>query len=200
MKATMPTVPPEHLQTPDDLAALCGPIELLLLDVDGVLTDGVIAVDDRGVETKHFFVRDGSAIKLWREAGKRVAILSGRRAALVDIRAAELGISPVIQGVPEKGAAFRALIAEMGLEPFQVCFVGDDFVDLPVLAAVGLSACPADAAEEVRGRVRFATKAAGGKGVVREVVELLLKQQGHWERLIEGYLGPAQWVVIERPL
>src|SRR5437588_7450456 len=94
-----------------ELAARCEPIELLLVDVDGVLTDGVIAVDDHGVETKHFHVRDGSAIALWRRAGKRAAILSGRSAAAVEHRAAELGIAPVIQGAAEKGGPFRALIA-----------------------------------------------------------------------------------------
>src|SRR5690349_16811346 len=121
---------------PDELAARCGPIELLLVDVDGVLTDGVIAIDDRGVETKHFHVRDGSAVSLWRKLGKRVAILSGRRAAAVDHRAAELGIHPVVQGVADKGAPFRAILAELDLETRQVCYVGDDLADLGVLAAV----------------------------------------------------------------
>ena len=100
-----------------ELAARCGPIELLVVDVDGVLTDGVIAIDDHGVETKHFHVRDGSAISLWRKAGKRAAILSGRSAPSVEIRAAELGISPVIQGAANKGGPFRELIETLGLEP-----------------------------------------------------------------------------------
>src|SRR3954470_3813315 len=115
------------MPSPDaELAARCGPIELLLVDVDGVLTDGVIAIDDHGVETKHFHVRDGSALNLWRRSGKRAAILSGRTAPAVDRRAAELGIAPVIQGAAEKGEPFRALIAELGLEARQVCYVGDD--------------------------------------------------------------------------
>ncbi len=99
-----------------DLAARCGPIELLLVDVDGVLTDGVIALDDNGVETKHFHVRDGSAIVLWRKAGKRVAILSGRRTAVVDRRAAELGISPVIQARPTRPSRSARLLADLGLD------------------------------------------------------------------------------------
>src|SRR5947209_18301224 len=96
-----------------DLAARCGPVELLVVDVDGVLTDGVIALDDHGVETKHFHVRDGGALNLWRQAGKHAAILSGRRSAAVDRRAAELGIAAaaVIQGAAEKGGPFRALVA-----------------------------------------------------------------------------------------
>jgi len=168
----------------DELAARCGPIALLLVDVDGVLTDGRIIVDDLGVESKNFHVRDGFAIALWRKAGKRVAILSGRRAKVVELRAAELGISPVIQGEPSKSAPFRALLAELGLEANQVCYMGDDLPDLPVLRAVGLSACPADAVEEVRNVVHIVAKANGGEGAVREVVELILKNQGEWERLL----------------
>src|SRR5436309_5571914 len=102
-----PSPPERSRPTGAELADRCGPIELLLVDVDGVLTDGVIAVDDLGVETKHFHVRDGSAITFWRAAGKRAAILSGRRAAAVDHRAAELGIAPVIQGASQKAGPFR---------------------------------------------------------------------------------------------
>ncbi len=175
----------------DDLDGRCEAIELLLVDVDGVLTDGVIAVDDRGVETKHFHVRDGSGIALWRKAGKRVAILSGRRAALVDIRAAELGITPVIQGAAEKSGPFRALIAELGLKPAQVCYIGDDLADLPVLSLVGLAACPADAALEVREAVHFVTASPGGRGAVREVIEWILKNQGSWDRWVDSYRTPT---------
>lgn len=173
------------------LAARCGPIELLLVDVDGVLTDGVIAIDDHGVETKHFHVRDGSAFTLWRKAGKRAAILSGRWAPLVNRRAAELGIAPVIQGAARKGEPFRALIADLGLDARQVCYMGDDLADLPVLGAVGLAACPADAAREVRRSVHLVTEAAGGRGAVREVVETILKHQGTWDELVAPYLVPA---------
>src|SRR4051794_29334198 len=114
----------------DDLAARCAPIELLVLDVDGVLTDGGIVLDDRGVETKQFHVRDGSAIVAWRNLGRRVAILSGRSARVVDLRAAELGIAPVVQGATRKGVAFRAILADLGVDPRRACFVGDDLADL----------------------------------------------------------------------
>lgn len=167
-----------------DLAARCAAIDLLVLDVDGVLTDGVIAVDDRGVETKHFFVRDGSAIAAWVRLGKRAAILSGRRAALVDIRAAELGISPVIQGASRKGEAFRALLAGLGIDASRACFVGDDLADLPPLRSAGLAACPADAAPEVLRASQLVAKAPGGRGAVREIVEAILTQQGHWEGVV----------------
>jgi 3-deoxy-D-manno-octulosonate 8-phosphate phosphatase (KDO 8-P phosphatase) len=162
------------------LAERCQPIELLIVDVDGVLTDGVITVDDRGHETKHFHVRDGLGLALWHRAGKRSAILSGRRAAAVDHRAAELKIPHVIQGVAEKAGPFRALLDELGLAPRAACFIGDDLPDLPVLQAVGLAACPADAAEEVRHAAHLVTHAPGGRGAVREVVEVILKSQGNW--------------------
>jgi 3-deoxy-D-manno-octulosonate 8-phosphate phosphatase (KDO 8-P phosphatase) len=155
-----------------------------------VLTDGVIALDDRGVETKHFFVRDGSAIALWRKAGKRAAILSGRSAPVVDLRAAELGISPVIQGASDKLGPFRGLLADLGLDARQVCYVGDDLPDIPVLGSVGLAACPADAAPEVRRVAHVVTAAPGGRGAVREVVELILKHQGVWDRMLEPYRAP----------
>jgi 3-deoxy-D-manno-octulosonate 8-phosphate phosphatase (KDO 8-P phosphatase) len=177
----MPSLPPA------DLAARCGRIELLVLDVDGVMTDGVIAIDDRGVETKHFFVRDGSGIHLWRRAGKRAAILSGRSAALVERRAAELGISPVIQGKPEKLEPFRAMLGDLNVASHQVCYIGDDLPDLPVLNVAGLAACPADAVSEVRASAHFVTQTPGGRGAVREVIETILKHQGVWEQLMTHY-------------
>ena len=166
-----------------DLAARCQPIELLIADVDGVLTDGVIALDDEGVETKHFFVRDGMAYTLWHRAGKRSAILSGRRGRAVERRAAELKITHVLQGHEHKAAPFRSLIEGLGISASQVCFVGDDLADLPVLQAVGLAACPADAAAEVKNAVHLITQAPGGRGVIREVVEVILKSQGSWNEL-----------------
>lgn len=170
-----------------DLAALCGPIELLVLDVDGVLTDGIIALDDAGLETKHFHVRDGAGITFWLKAGKRVAVLSGRSAAVVDRRAAELGIAPVIQGVSEKRGPFRTLMAEMDLEPRQVCFMGDDLPDLPALALAGLAACPADASREVLDSVHLVASHAGGRGAVREIIEVILKHQGAWDRIVANF-------------
>jgi 3-deoxy-D-manno-octulosonate 8-phosphate phosphatase (KDO 8-P phosphatase) len=175
----------------DELRRKCGGIELLLLDVDGVLTDGVIAVDDLGVETKHFHVRDGWAIANWRKLGHRAAILSGRRSAAVDVRAAELGISPVIHGASEKRGPFLALLAELGLRPDQVAYMGDDLPDLPLLRSVGLAACPSDAAPEVAEFAHVVTRAAGGRGAVRELVELILTHQGAWPDLVALCRIPA---------
>jgi 3-deoxy-D-manno-octulosonate 8-phosphate phosphatase (KDO 8-P phosphatase) len=174
-----------------DLSARCAAIELLAVDVDGVLTDGAIVIDDRGVESKHFYVRDGLAYSLWHRAGRRSAILSGRRAEVVERRAAELQIGHVAQGLAEKGEPFRALLASLDLQPRQVCFVGDDLVDMPVLRAVGLAACPADAPAEVRQSVHLVTSAFGGRGAVREVVEVILKAQGLWHSLCECFGVPA---------
>src|SRR4051812_49839617 len=116
-----------------DLAERCRPIELLVVDVDGVLTDGAIVVDDRGVESKHFHVRDGLAYALWHRAGKHSAILSGRRAEAVERRAAELKIPHVLQGLDRKAEPFRTLIEGLGLSPHQACFIRGDLPDLPVL-------------------------------------------------------------------
>jgi 3-deoxy-D-manno-octulosonate 8-phosphate phosphatase (KDO 8-P phosphatase) len=180
-----PIAPPSRpAELAADLAARCGRIDLLVMDVDGVLTDGVIELNDHGIETKHFHVRDGSAISLWQKAGKRAAILSGRRAKAVEIRAAELGITPVVQGAAEKGEAFQEIVAGFGLDASQACYMGDDVADLPAVRAAGLAACPADAAPEIRHAVHYVARATGGRGAVREVVELVLKQQGVWERLI----------------
>jgi 3-deoxy-D-manno-octulosonate 8-phosphate phosphatase (KDO 8-P phosphatase) len=170
--------------TPVDLTARCQPIELLVADVDGVLTDGVIAIDDSGIETKHFSVRDGMAYAIWHRAGKQAAILSGRRTPAVDRRAAELKIAHVLQGHEQKAAPLRTLIDGLGLTPNQVCFMGDDLADLPALRSVGLAACPADATAEVKDVAHLITQAVGGRGAVREVVEVILKSQGRWTELV----------------
>ncbi len=175
----------------DDLKERCARIELLIVDVDGVLTDGRIVLDDRGVQTKHFHVRDGLGLALWGRSGKRSAILSGRSAEVVDRRAEELKIDRVYQGVEDKGGALRSLLEELAMEPEQACYIGDDLIDLPALLAVGLAACPADAVVEVRRAAHLVTRAAGGAGVVREVVETIMKGQGLWRAACERYRAPA---------
>lgn len=169
----------------------CVPITLIVMDVDGVLTAGSIALNDRGVEHKDFFVRDGSAIALWRKAGHRAAILSGRSARCVDRRAAELGIHPVIQGTPRKAEPFRKLLQDLNVAPNQVCYIGDDLPDLPALLSAGFAACPADAVPEVRAAVHYVAQAPGGRGAVREIIETILKSQNAWDALIAPYHQPA---------
>ena len=165
------------------LAERLAPIRLLVLDVDGVLTDGFIIIDDHGVESKHFHVRDGAAIALWNKVGRRTAILSGRSARCVDLRAAELRIEPVVQGSSDKGKALRQMIANLDLKSTQVGFMGDDLADLPALEIAGFAACPRDAAPEVQAAADYVTIALGGRGAVREVIEMLMKAQDIWSDL-----------------
>ena len=169
------------------LAERCSRIEFLLLDVDGVLTDGGIIYDDDGRELKRFHVRDGSALKYWQLAGRRAGILTGRTSEVVKVRAKELGITPVIQGATNKLAAYRDMIASLGVEMRQVTFVGDDLPDIPVLRHCGLAVAVADACPEVLAESQFVTRASGGKGAVREVIEFILRSQGQWAKIVERY-------------
>lgn len=170
------------------LAERCQAIELLLLDVDGVLTDGSIVYADNNVEQKRFHVRDGSGLKLWHRAGKRSAIISGRKSPVVDVRAAELGIGQVVQGAADKQAGFGQVLAAAGVRAEQVCAVGDDVPDLPLLRQCGLAVAVADACVEVRAAAHYITRTPGGGGAVREVIELLLRCQGEWQKAIEPFV------------
>jgi 3-deoxy-D-manno-octulosonate 8-phosphate phosphatase (KDO 8-P phosphatase) len=164
-------------------------IRLLLLDVDGVLTDGGIVYDDRGVQTKIFDVKDGHGLKLLQRAGLRVGIITGRQSEVVNIRARELGIEVVHQGAREKLVPYREVLAGLGLTDAEVAYVGDDLPDLPVMQRVGWSAAPADAVEEVRAQADYVTVCGGGRGAVREVCELLLKETGRWAEVTSRYFG-----------
>lgn len=178
--------------TPDPgLAARCEAIELLVLDVDGVLTDGSIAYDDRGGEIKTFSVRDGAGLACWHRLGKRSAILTGRSSPIVERRASELGMVLVRQGIAEKGPELRSILESLGCRSDQTCVMGDDLPDLPALKIAGLAACPGDAAAEVRSVSHLVTKAAGGRGAVREVVETILRAQGLWAGLVDQIGGVA---------
>ncbi len=172
-----------------DLHERAARIELLLLDVDGVLTDGGIVYGDHGTELKRFHVRDGSGLKLWHAAGKRSAIVSGRESAAVRRRAAELGVGWVVQGRAEKLPAFEEVLAATGLRPEQVCAVGDDYPDLPVLRRAGLAVAVADACPEVRAMADHVTAVPGGHGAVRDAVEWLLKLRGEWHELLGRFTG-----------
>ncbi len=162
-------------------------IELLLLDVDGVLTDGSVVYSDSGFELKRFHVRDGSGLKFWQLAGKRAAIISGRRSSAVDVRAAELGIAPVLQGQADKLPAFERVLAECGVRPEQVCAIGDDLAELPILKRVGVAVAVADACAELRENADYVTAVPGGRGAVRETVEWLMKQQGTWAGIVARF-------------
>ncbi|HUK56817.1 MAG TPA: HAD-IIIA family hydrolase [Nitrospiria bacterium] len=151
-----------------------GRIQFLLLDVDGVMTDGTIYIDADGRETKAFNIYDGSGIHLIRKAGVRVGIITGRRSTIVDYRARELGITEVHQRVLDKIKIYDELLRKYGLRDSQMAYIGDDVIDLPVLERVGLSIAVPNAHPEVKKRVDWVTQKAGGFGAVREVTDLLL--------------------------
>ena len=171
-----------------NLPDACRRVELILSDVDGVLTDGAIWYDNQGVELKGFHIRDGLGIKLWQRAGFRFGILTARASHIVKVRASELGIDIVRQGFEDKLPAAEEIIRECRLSPEQVCYIGDDLTDLPVMRAVGLGAAVADASHEVRTAAMFTTQLKGGRGAVRELVEMLLKAKGRWEDAVQRYL------------
>jgi 3-deoxy-D-manno-octulosonate 8-phosphate phosphatase (KDO 8-P phosphatase) len=162
------------------LADRCAKIRMLVIDVDGVLTDGRVIYSDNGVETKAFHVRDGTGLKIWQQQGLGVAIITGRTSRAVQIRAAELGISTVVQGAADKLSACRRSLDDSGLCFDQVCAIGDDLPDLPVLCNCALAVAVADACPEVRSAAHYVTRTPGGRGAVREVIELILSCQGRW--------------------
>jgi len=174
----------------DDLQARARGVRLLLLDVDGVLTDGTVSIDSIGGEAKQFFIRDGISLIWARRAGVDAGLLSGRASNTTTRRAAELGISIVWQGGSDKRMGYADIVATHGYADKDVAYMGDDLVDLPVLSRVGLSAAPADAVDEVRTRVHWVSQHCGGRGAVRELVELVLRAQGHWDPIVNSFLAP----------
>jgi len=169
------------------LAERCLPIELILSDVDGVLTDGGVVFDNQGIETKRFHIRDGLGIKLWQRAGYRFGIITGRASHIVRVRAAELGIEIVRQGIDDKLQATQQVVGELRLRPEQVCYIGDDLPDLPCMLSVGLAVAVSDGSADVSEAAHYVTKIPGGQGAVREMIEMILKHQGRWDDLIQKY-------------
>jgi 3-deoxy-D-manno-octulosonate 8-phosphate phosphatase (KDO 8-P phosphatase) len=164
-------------------------VRLLLLDCDGVLTDGRITPVEGGDELKSFHTRDGHGLVMLHRAGLSSGIISGRTSRLVEMRAADLGISYVRQGALNKLEAFESLLAEAGVEPRHVAFVGDDVVDIPLIRRCGLGIAVADATSDTLASAHHVTKLPGGFGAVREVCELILKAQGRWDELMKRYLA-----------
>jgi 3-deoxy-D-manno-octulosonate 8-phosphate phosphatase (KDO 8-P phosphatase) len=162
-------------------------VQLLILDVDGVLTDGRIVINDRGVESKCFDEKDGHGLKMLMRTNIQVMLLSGRNSEATQRRARELGIAKIYQNVHNKGDAYQQILQANGLEDHQVGYVGDDLVDLPVLKRAGFSAVVADAVEEIKPFADYLAEKEGGKGAVREIVEFILKSQGKWEKVTARY-------------
>jgi 3-deoxy-D-manno-octulosonate 8-phosphate phosphatase (KDO 8-P phosphatase) len=170
-------------------ASACAKIELILSDVDGVMTDGGIWIADDGRQLLKFHIRDGLGIRLWRESGKLFGIVTGRDLEAVRRRAADLKIDILRQGIDQKLPVVDAIAEELGITREAICYVGDDLLDLPAIRAVGLGVAVADAAEEVRAAARYTTSMPGGQAPIREVVEVILKNTGRWEAVVERFGG-----------
>jgi len=171
-----------------ELIARIKPLKLLILDVDGVLTDGRLFFDHQGSEYKCFHARDGHGLKLLRQFGVEVAVISGRKSASVALRMQNLGIEHVYQGHENKRQAFQELLERLQLHPRQVAHVGDDVLDLPVMTQVGLAIAVADANFVVKRYAHWCTELPGGQGAVREVCDLILQVQGHFDTMLAAYL------------
>jgi 3-deoxy-D-manno-octulosonate 8-phosphate phosphatase (KDO 8-P phosphatase) len=166
-------------------------VRLMAFDVDGTLTDGSLHIGPSGEAFKRFSVRDGMGLVLLREAGIRVALVTGRTSAIVEQRARELRIDTVLQGVGDKAAAMRTLCAQAGLEPAQAGFMGDDWPDLPAMQAVGFAAAVPDAAPELLRIAHWVATAPAGGGAVRELAEHLLRAQGRLDAMLGRFDGRA---------
>jgi 3-deoxy-D-manno-octulosonate 8-phosphate phosphatase (KDO 8-P phosphatase) len=163
-------------------------VQLLLLDCDGVLTDGRITPVPGGDELKSFHTHDGHGLVMLHRAGLRSGIISGRTSRLVEMRAADLGVAFVRQGALNKVEAFESLMSEAGVHSGSAAFVGDDVVDIPLMRRCGLAVAVADATPDTRAAAHYVTRLPGGFGAVREVCELILKAQGRWDELMRRYL------------
>jgi 3-deoxy-D-manno-octulosonate 8-phosphate phosphatase (KDO 8-P phosphatase) len=166
-------------------------LRLLLFDVDGVLTDGVVLMHADGAESKGFHIRDGAAIVWAQRAGLKIGLLSSRSSGATAQRAAQLAVHLVVQGVSSKLTAYEQILREVELSDEAVSYMGDDLVDLPVLARAGLSAAPANAAPEILARVDWVSGEDGGRGAVREFIEMVLRAQQRWDGIIHQYLPPV---------
>ncbi len=174
------------MQTPDERARH---VRLAAFDVDGVMTDGTVWIDDAGRETKGFSILDGLGLKMLAGSGVLVAIITGRRSKVVELRAAELGIRLLRQGVDDKLGAFAELLSELGLEPAEASYMGDDLPDLPVLRRCGLAISVPGAPELVRRHAHVVTAAPGGRGAVREACERILAAQGRLDAARAAFLA-----------
>lgn len=168
-------------EVPREIVERARRIRLILLDADGVLTDGKLLQFSDGTEGRAFHVRDGYGIKMGQRLGLTFGIVSGRASKVVAARALELGIAEAHLGVLEKEACYEEIVSRLGVPDESVCYMGDDLVDVPLLRRVGLGVAPAGASEEATLAARWITERAGGDGAVRELIAMVLKAQGKWE-------------------
>lgn len=170
-----------------NLTEKCAAVRLVLTDVDGVLTDGGVIFDNQGVEAKKFNIRDGQGIHLWQQSGGQLGIVTGRSSQVVKLRAAELDIDIVRQGVKDKLQVVRTICEELKLELHEVCYLGDDLPDWSVIKHVGLGVAVGDAIEELKQDADYITSVPGGHGAMREVIELILKNTNRWDSVLRKY-------------
>jgi 3-deoxy-D-manno-octulosonate 8-phosphate phosphatase (KDO 8-P phosphatase) len=182
-------VSPFSLLPLDEVERRAAGVRLLLLDCDGVLTDGRITPVVGGDELKSFHTQDGHGLVMLHRAGLRSGIISGRTSRLVELRAKDLGIAYVRQGALDKISVYESLLAEAAVDPAAVAYVGDDVVDIPLMRRSGLALAVADATPDTRDAAHHVTRLPGGRGAVREVCELILKAQGRWDELMKKYLA-----------
>jgi 3-deoxy-D-manno-octulosonate 8-phosphate phosphatase (KDO 8-P phosphatase) len=174
-------------KTDSEIEDIAKGVKLLILDVDGVLTDGSIILDNEGNEYKSFHVRDGHGIKMLIHAGIHVAIITGRHSKVVERRAHELGITEVFQKCHDKRVAYRKLIEQYSLKDSEVAYIGDDIVDAPIMAMAGLPVAVSDATEDTKEYALIVTKSRGGRGAVREITDFILKSKGIWQEMFDDY-------------
>lgn len=177
---------------PREVLARAAKIKLVLFDVDGVLTDGRLLIGDDGQEYKAFNSKDGHGIKMMQRHGVTTGIITGRTSKVVEHRVRDLNIQHVYQGCAEKFPVYQQLLAQLGIEPEQTAFAGDDVVDLPIMLNVGLAVAPRDAHPLVVRHAHWTTPSEGGRGAARELCELILYAQGHYDRAMRNYLAPLQ--------
>jgi 3-deoxy-D-manno-octulosonate 8-phosphate phosphatase (KDO 8-P phosphatase) len=176
------------VKTPSRVAQRARRIRLLVTDVDGVLTDGRMVLGDRGDELKSFHTRDGVAVELARRGGLRIAFVTGEKSPIAKTRGDKLGVDAVVLGARRKGETLEALCAQFGVAAAESAYVGDDLLDVPALQRAGLAVAVGDAAAEVKAAAHLVSRARGGQGVFREVVEVILRAQGTWRAVVEGYV------------
>jgi 3-deoxy-D-manno-octulosonate 8-phosphate phosphatase (KDO 8-P phosphatase) len=174
---------------PTEIEARAKRLQLLLFDVDGVLTDGSVMIGSDGWEAKLFSIRDGAGMVMAQREGLTVGLLSGRPSEATSRRAAELGITLVLQGGPDKRGAFDRVLMERSLQGEQVGYMGDDLLDLAIFSRAGLTAAPADAVPEVRDRAHWISGFGGGRGAAREFIELVLRARAQWDGIVAAVQG-----------
>jgi len=167
-------------------------IKLIVLDVDGTLTDGKLYIDNNGVETKAFNVKDGMAIAQWIKNGFDVVIITGRKSKVVEVRANELGITEIHQKIHDKKGKLLSILKNKNIDLAEIAYVGDDINDLEVMKMVGYPACPKDAVKEIREVSKFISEYNGGEGAVREILEEIMKEKNIWDKIVKKYEGVNQ--------